>query len=948
VPSKVRVYELAKALGRDNKTIIAVLKNEFGVSVKSHSSSIEQTVANQVTAFVKQGIKLSEADAKVAKPPTKKASEGSSTPAPAAAPVMRLIKKKDRKKTVADEEPEKKTGLDALRAETEEASKEFIRKVRGEEPAAKADEAQPEVAEATAETATEAPVETPPVQEPDDDKAKDGAAEDTETPEKESLSVDQGPSLEPITPSRGRISAALPDMPGIKVIKPGERRLVEPTVLGKAPVKLAQAPRRPKSDKKAGDKPQSSEQQQAGGDNFSRGGERSTKFNTIPPHLRDRSKKAEVEDNVDKLLHAPKRKKKQEIELPVVTEVRLDEQLTVRELAEKLGKTDTDIIRHVFMKGMMVTVNQTLEVSFARTIAEELEIKVLETEVKEDTYDATEAMSGDDLDDKKYKNLEAKAPVVSIMGHVDHGKTSLLDAIRESRQQITKGEAGGITQSIGAYNVIRNDQRIVFLDTPGHEAFTAMRMRGAQATNIAILVVAADDGVMPQTIEAINHAKAANIPIIVAINKMDKENADPYRVMAELMEHGINVEEMGGDTLAVKVSAMDKTGLDELLDQIVLVSELLNLQGDPTVAAEGVVIEAKLDKRRGPLMTALIQNGTLNVGDNVLIGSVGGRVRALIDDNRKQLKTAGPSTPVEILGMSDVPNAGDKLIAYTDDKAFKRDLAEAKDNDRQTYIERRQIMPGLQAPDGGEAERASFLHFIVKADSQGATEAVNESLQALSTDEVMIKIIHSGTGNISEADIMLASASEATIIGFNVGNESGVDNAAERNDVTIRNYDVIYHINEDVEKMMVGELSPDIIEVELGRAEVRDLFTISNRVIAGCMVTDGKVTRAGTVTVMRGGEELHRGRLSNLKRFKDDVKEVAQGFECGIQIDGFNTIEVGDELVFTHKEEKARTLESLKRGKDNKASKKVNKPAADDDADADETADEASAEPAEV
>ncbi len=930
--ARVRIYELAKTLGHENKEIMAILEAEFGVSVKSHSSSVDQPVADKLVAFVKGGgtppassggVTLKK---KAKKDDTLKPVTTTATGDGGEQPVLRvsLIKKKDRVKPVAIDEPEPSLkGLSALRAETEQASKEYHRKVHGEDDDAPAVSATPEAAPETPAAETEQPAEaaaaTVEADAPTD--ASDAAAPSTDDDTSDGTTVTASDDTSD-SPSRGRIQAAVPEMPGLKIIKPVDKKLVEPTILGKAPVKLSTGERQQQSgdnrykrnvggDKKPGD------------DNFSRTGDAGRgKVNTIPPHLRNRTYKAPDDDNLAKLLNAKKKhKQKREEEVVEITEVRIDEQLSVRELAEKLGKTDTDIIRHVFMKGMMVTVNQTLEVSFARSIAEEFEITVLETEVKEDTYDATEAMGEKEMDDTVYKNLEPKWPVVSIMGHVDHGKTSLLDAIRASRHEITKTEAGGITQSIGAYTVEKDDRKVVFLDTPGHEAFTAMRMRGAQSTNIAILVVAADDGVMPQTIEAINHAKAANIPMIVAINKVDKPDADPYKVMAELMQHEVNLEEMGGDVLSAKVSAIEKTGLDDLLDQILLVSELLNLKADPTVPAEGVVIEAKLDKRRGPLMTALVQNGTLRVGDNILTGSVGGRVRALIDDHGNHIKAAGPATPVEILGMSDVPNAGDNLKVITDDKEFKRQLAEAKANEKQATLDRRQIMPGLQAPEDGDNERETFVHFIVKADSQGSTEAVNESITALSTDEVKIKIIHSGTGNITEADIMLAAASNAVVIGFNVGNESGVENASDRTSVQIRNYDVIYHITEDVEKIMVGEMSPDVQDVEKGRAEVRDLFTISNRVIAGCMVTEGKALKSARVQVERDGEVVFSGKPLNLKRFKENVQEVASGFECGLQLEKFDQLAVGDVLVFMVSETKQRTLADLKQAQEATSSK---------------------------
>ncbi len=583
---------------------------------------------------------------------------------------------------------------------------------------------------------------------------------------------------------------------------------------------------------------------------------------------------------------------------PVV--VRIDEPIVVRDLATKLKLRDTEVIKHLFMKGMMVTVNQTLDVDFAKTVARELGFEVEEVQqVKhEGEYTHLDNDSKKKLDEALFKNLTGRSPVVSIMGHVDHGKTTLLDSIRETRHKVVDSEAGGITQSIGAYTVEKGDQKIVFLDTPGHEAFTSMRMRGAQATDIAILVVAADDGVMPQTIEAINHAKAAKIPIIIAVNKIDKADADPDKVLVQLADHGLSAEKWGGDTLTVEVSALQRLGLDDLLDSILLVSELLELKADATVPAEGVIIEAQLDKRMGPVATALIQNGTMQVGDNVLIGAVGGRVRALISDTGERVQSAGPATPVEILGLDGVANAGDTFRVMRNDKLFKQELAAEKNRLRD---ERIGVSRAVAAGFSGKSEtdtdgpKESQFNLLVKADTQGSLEAVVDVLQRMTGEEVKINIVHSATGDVSEADVMLASTANALVIAFNSQATGNAERLAEQQEVVIKRYDVIYHITDEIEKWVLGQLEPETEEVQAGTAEVRQLFKVGkNNIIAGCMVTNGKLIRSAKALVLRGGKEIFSGPLSNLKRFKDDVKEVAAGYECGISFDRFNDLQEGD------------------------------------------------------
>ena len=593
---------------------------------------------------------------------------------------------------------------------------------------------------------------------------------------------------------------------------------------------------------------------------------------------------------------------------PPPTNVSINEPLSVAALADVLQLKQTEIIKQLFMKGVMVTVNQSLDVPTARSIATALNYIV-------DIPEETEAIEVTNVLDSKKTSAEDsthmvhRAPVVSIMGHVDHGKTSLLDAIRQTRHKIVDTEAGGITQSIGAYHVEKDGKAIVFLDTPGHEAFTSMRLRGAKSTDIAILVVAADDGVMPQTIEAISHAKAAGIPIIVAINKIDKADADPDRVLVQLSEHGLVAEKYGGDALTVEVSALQKLGIDDVLETILLVAELLDLKANPDKPADGVIIEAQLDKRKGPVATALVQNGTLRVGDWVLIGAVGGRVRALVNDDGERIELAGPSTPVEILGLSEVPRAGDPF-EVTDEKIFKKLLDEAKLAQREETLEARSRLRGVLSRNSmaiGESDGPRAFNIIVKGDTHGSAEAVSQSLQTLKGESIEPTILHVGSGNVSENDVMLARASGAIIIAFNVKEDPNALKVLENDPVQIYKFDVIYHIHDSIKKLMLGQLAPDMEDVKTGEAEVRQLFPVGKSVVAGCMVLDGKITRNAKLRVMRDGKQIFEGPIETLRRFKDDAKEVASGYECGIAVARFNDLQVGDRLEAVVQEARLRT-----------------------------------------
>lgn len=572
------------------------------------------------------------------------------------------------------------------------------------------------------------------------------------------------------------------------------------------------------------------------------------------------------------------------VEIVRPTYVEVGESINVQEFAKLIKREVNEVIKALFMLGMMVTINQDIDYDTAQLIGENFGVEVGQKAPEEDPTEVPE------VDDPPEKRLP-RPPVITVMGHVDHGKTSLLDAIRKTN--VTAREAGGITQHIGAYKVNYQGKQIVFLDTPGHEAFTAMRARGAQVTDVAILVVAADDGVMPQTIEAINHAKAAKVPIIVAINKMDRPGANPDHVKQQLAEHELIPEDWGGDTIMVPVSAHQKTGITDLLEMILLVAEMQELKANPNLPAHGTIIEAQLDKGRGPVATVLVQRGTLHIGDTIIAGTCYGKVRAMINDRGEKVKKALPSTPVEVLGLNDVPQAGD-ILDSTDEK-IARSVAEkriAKKKEDEIKANSKVSLDDLfERIKEGEIKE---LDIVVKADVQGTIEALKASLEKIKNDEVKVAVIHSGVGAINESDVSLASAANALIIGFNVRPDANARKAAETEKVDIRTYRVIYDAINDVEAAIKGMLAPKFKEVIQGRVECRQLITISKLKIAGCYVLEGKVTNSSKVRVVRDGIVVHEGVIESLRRFKDDVKEVAQGYECGLTLEKFSDIKEGD------------------------------------------------------
>ena len=608
-------------------------------------------------------------------------------------------------------------------------------------------------------------------------------------------------------------------------------------------------------------------------------------------HKNDRKKDVEVKENL-KFANSQLKKnvKKEEKEEDTIKQLVLPDSLTIKELADKMKVQPSVVVKKLFMQGKVVTINQEIDYDTAEEIALEFNC-ICEHEVKVDVI--AELLKEDEEPEEK---MVPRPPVVCVMGHVDHGKTSLLDAIRETH--VTDKEFGGITQKIGAYTVDVNGQSITFLDTPGHEAFTAMRMRGAQATDIAILVVAADDGVMPQTIEAINHAKAADVEIIVAVNKIDKPNANVEKVKQELTEYGLIAEDWGGSTIFVPVSAHTKEGIDELLEMILLTAEVHELKANPDRNARGIVIEAELDRGRGPVATILVQKGTLHVGDNVAAGASYGKIRAMIDDKGRRVKEAGPSTPVEILGLNDVPNAGEIIMAMDSDKEARNVAETFISEGKKKLLDDTKHKVSLDALfEQIQAGNVKELGLIIKADVQGSVEAVKQSLVKLSNDEVVVKVIHGGVGNINESDVVLASASNAIIIGFNVKPDNQARIVAEREKVDMRLYTVIYNAIEDVEAALKGMLEPIYEEKVIGQVEIRQIFKASGiGNIAGCLVTEGRVTRDSKVRLTRDKEQIYEGPLASLKHFKDEVKEVKAGTECGIVLENFNDIQEGDKL----------------------------------------------------
>lgn len=599
-----------------------------------------------------------------------------------------------------------------------------------------------------------------------------------------------------------------------------------------------------------------------------------------PQGMHARSKK---ETEAQRLARIAEQRKKQQITIEV------PEEITVGELASLLRMTATEVIKKLMVLGVMATVNEVIDYDTAEIVATELGAKVK----KQVIVSIEEQIIEEEIEDDE--NAVTRPPVICVMGHVDHGKTSILDAIRDT--DVTSTEAGGITQAIGAYQVVTNGNKITFLDTPGHAAFTAMRARGAMATDIAVLVVAADDGIMPQTIEAINHAKAAGVEIIVAINKMDKEGANPDRIMQQLTEHELVPEEWGGDVICVPVSAKTRMGIDKLLETILLVAEMAELKANPDRTAKGVVIEAKLDKGKGPVATLLVQNGTLHSGDIIVAGTAVGKIRAMTDYHGKPIDAAGPSVPVEIMGLDSAPMSGDEFNAVSDEKLARTLVEQRKEKAKEEEFKLFQKVTLDTLFDTLQEGEMKELNIIIKADVQGSVEAVKQSLLKIENDEVNVKIVHGAVGAVNESDVMLANASNAIVVAFNTGVDQIAYDNAQRDGIEIKKYDIIYDAIEDIERAMRGMRAPKYRDVDTGEVEVREVYKISSAgTIAGSLVTSGSIKRDGKVRVVRNGKQIADVKLANLKRFKDEVKEVSSGYECGISLDGWDDIQAGDIL----------------------------------------------------
>ncbi len=922
--SKKRVYELAKELGLENKELIARLE-KIGIAVRSHSSTLEDNDLARIQAelaspepreVVEQRIKstvirrravrapLEEAKPEEAAEPPKEEEpppapappsaevapkEPAPEPPPKEAPVRTSIYRDlppgetSPKPVFAEGFPQKPVAAPATRETVHE---------KKEAPAVKAETAKPEAVvekkEAAQKPAVEVVSSAPtaekkplPIRPPEHRESKPAQAEGERRPQPE------GARPAPPPPKK-----EFPKRPDLKIIK-------EVTPPAPPPADKSGRPEADRGKKKSGKAPVEVLM-----------GEAAAPRKKVLIQKQDKKGKQRIEvdhgEDVrpvrwrEEKKAAPIKMKKTEITTPkaIKRRVRVAEAITVGELAKRMGVKAAEVIGKLMGLGLMATINQSIDFDTAVLIAAEFSYQVESTQTELDESLLKTEVSPE--------NLKPRAPVVTIMGHVDHGKTSLLDAIRETH--VIDGEAGGITQAIGAYHVRIKGRDIVFLDTPGHEAFTAMRARGAQVTDIVVLVVAADDGVMGQTVEAINHARVANVPIIVAINKIDKPGADPGKIRQALTEYDLLSEEWGGQTIFCEVSAKKKLGIEELLEMILLQADMMELKADPDRPARGVIIEAKLDRGRGPVATVLIQEGTLHEGDAFVSKTEFGRVRAMIDDQGRRIGEAGPAMPVEVIGFSRVPQVSTEFVCVEDEKKA-RSIGEywiRKERERERSATSKITLEQLYQK---MKEGVKELNVILKADVQGSIEALIDALVKLSTEDIKLKIIHSSTGTITETDVMLASASNAVIIGFNVRPDARVVEMAEQEGVDIKLYDIIYNVIADVKAAMEGLLEPVYKEVVQGRAEVRELFRVPKvGTIAGSYVTDGKVTRTGGIRLLRDGVVVYEGKIGSLRRFKDDAREVLAGFECGIGIEGFNDIHTGDVIESYVREQIERKL----------------------------------------
>jgi translation initiation factor IF-2 len=942
--TKKRVYELAKELGLENKELISRLE-KIGIAVRSHSSTLEDSDLERIQAellspepreVVEQRIKSTVIRRRAVRTPLEEGKPEESVALPkeeapaAAAPQAEAVPKEAAGEPIAKEAPVRTSiyrDLPASQTAPRPVSPEGLlqKPAPAQKPVPATPAGQPAPKPATPvevvpqekkpvspvakteaaklETAEQKAPETQPVPEAvQGAPAADKRAPSPRSPERLEIKSSQAEEAKRVQAPTEGFKPAAPVPPRREAPRRPELKITK-DVAGAAP------PQPPRTDK-SGRPVEAERGKKKGGKapvEVLMGETVAPRKKTLIQKLDRKGKRIEVERGEDRPSKwreekkvAPVKMKKTEITTPkaIKRRIRVDEAITVGELAKRMGIKAAEVIAKLMGLGLMATINQAIDFDTTTLIATEFgyQVESAQSEMDE-TLQKTEAVP---------ENLKPRAPVVTIMGHVDHGKTSLLDAIRETH--VIDGEAGGITQAIGAYHVRIKQRDIVFLDTPGHEAFTAMRARGAQVTDIVVLVVAADDGVMGQTVEAINHARVANVPIIVAINKIDKPGADPGKIRQALTEYNLLSEEWGGDTIFCEVSAKKKLGIEELLEMILLQADVMELKADPDRPARGVVIEAKLDRGRGPVATVLIQEGTLREGDAFVSKTEFGRVRAMTDDQGRRISEAGPAMPVEVIGFSRVPQVSTEFICVEDEKKA-RSIGEywiRKEREKELSASSKITLEQLYQK---MKEGVKELNVIIKADVQGSIEALIDALNKLSTDDIKLKIIHSSTGTITETDVMLASASNAIIIGFNVRPDARVVEVAEQEGVDIKLYDIIYNVIADVRAAMEGLLEPIYKEVVQGRAEVREIFRVPKiGAIAGSYVTDGKVTRAAGIRLLRDGVVVFEGKIASLRRFKDDAKEVLAGFECGIGIEGFNDIRTGDVIEAFVKEQIERKL----------------------------------------
>ncbi|WP_320169043.1 translation initiation factor IF-2 [Maridesulfovibrio sp.] len=940
--SKIKVKELAAELGVNTKDILQKLR-EMGVQAKSTVADIDIEQADKIRTELsgKSGkVERREVQPGVIVRRRKGGRGKTKAEQKEEAPAKEKEESKDPSKPASDNENAPAADKKEKKGRTKspaKAEKPLVKIIRPEDLEKQKEEAAPE----KEEPATEPKAETPPSAEPAEEKAP---ATPTEEPvEKISDEKKTGPKHEAAEPAQEAKSVEADskkkkrkkkkeaEAPKVKIISRPDPNLEAARRAAQGPANRRAADNNADagSDRRGPARP-SGGRPFAGRNAGPRTGDSGRPVPGAPQPGSDQSKKKKFkkdrrvvefgkefrgndnEKELESKFRGKKKGKKGKRPEPQPAQqkplkaakrkIKFNEAIRLSDMAHQMGIKSQELIKALFGMGVMATINQSLDLDTATLLAAEFEYEIENVSYSEEEL----LIPVTEVDDEK--DMTPRPPIVTIMGHVDHGKTSLLDAIRHSA--VTDGEAGGITQHIGAYHVSTSRGEIVFLDTPGHEAFTTMRMRGAQVTDIVILVVAADDGVMDQTREAISHSKAAGVPIVVAVNKMDKEGANPERVQRELADYGLVPEDWGGDTMFVPVSAKQKTGLDNLLEMVQLQAEVLELKANPNKPARGNIVEAKLDKGRGPVGTVLIQEGTINQGDPFVCGLYHGRVRAMFDDRGKKIKSAGPAFPVEIQGFDGIPEAGDEFICVADDKIARRIAQERKLKHRERELAGKSKVTLESFLASKPDQEVQTLNVVLKADVQGSLEAINEALAKLATDEIKVDVIHGGAGAITESDILLASASQAIIIGFNVRPTMKIKEVAEREEVEIRFYDIIYKLVGEIKDAMGGMLSPDIKEEYLGQAEVRQTFSVPKvGVIAGSMVVDGKLTRNSQVRLLRDGVVIYTGTLTSLKRFKDDAKEVAKGYECGVGLEKYNDIKEGDVIEAFEVIEVARTLE---------------------------------------